>query len=492
MRAMTAVAVPLPAESSPRQPLGLFGRALTLGLVAALSSWFSIQMTRFDGGVAAFWVANGLLTGMLLLSPRATWRWWFVAAAIGQVVARLAHGSSLLVTVTIVAINLLESGIVAVWVRRQSASLATRSLGRTARDAMFATFFACAVSASLATFVLSQTVISTPPGVTWFSWYAAHVLGMVIVATLTVCTLQPQVGLLGRAGHRVDFVLSSVLLAATCFLVFWQERYPLLFLTYLPLMFMVWRHGLSGMMVGVVLVAGFSGVSAAQGHGPFGLIEGASALARMLFWQLYVASGCLLAYSTALSMARRRKLERDLQRSETRYRDLAEEAQRLARFDSLTGLANRRRFDEELSHAVARAGRNGSALMLLTLDLDHFKRVNDTLGHAAGDAELEEFARRIRDGVFDVDLVARLGGDEFAVLVEYTATEEVGARIAEHLLREMRPSFELEGMALPVQASIGIGLHYPVRSGEKLKALADEALYVSKGRGRGTWALCKG
>jgi diguanylate cyclase (GGDEF)-like protein len=488
---MNAVVVPLPAAKSPRRSHGVLGKAVSLAVLAAVCSWFSIRMTRFDGGVAAFWVANGLLTGLLLVSPRATWRWWFAAAAIGQAAARLAHGSTLLVTLVMVVINLLESGIVAVWVRRQSASLATRSLGRTARDAMLATLVACAVSASLATFVLTQSVIATPPGVTWLSWYAAHVLGRVIVATLTVCTLQPQVGLVGRAGHRLDFVLSATLLAATCFFVFWQTRYPLLFLTYLPLMLMVWRHGLSGMMLGVVLVAGFSGVSAAQGHGPFALIEGASALAHMLFWQLYVASGCALAYSTALSMARRRKLERELQRSEARYRELAEEAQRLARFDALTGLSNRRRFDEELAQAVVRAGRNGTALMLLTLDLDHFKRINDTLGHAAGDAVLVEFARRIRDGVFDVDLVARLGGDEFAVLVEYTASEAVGERIAEHLLREMRPSFELEGFSLPVRASIGIGLHFPVRSGDKLKALADKALYESKGRGRGTWALCK-
>jgi diguanylate cyclase (GGDEF)-like protein len=492
MRAMNAVAIPLSAESEPIRSPGRLAAALWLALVAAACTWFSIRMTRFDGGVAAFWVANGLLAGLLLLSPRQNWRWWFAAAAVGQVAARLLHGSSLLVSLVVVAINLLESGIVAAWVRRRADGIEARSLGRTARDAMVATLVACAVSATLATLLLAHSMISTSPTTTWLSWYSAHVLGMVIVATLTVCTLQPRVGLLGRAGQRTDFALCAGLLAATCFGVFWQGRYPLLFLTYLPLMLMVWRHGLSGMMLGVVLIAGFSGVAAAQGHGPFALVTGASGLSMMLFWQSYVAAGCLLAYSTALAMARRRKLERELQRSEARYRGLAEEAQRLARFDSLTGLANRRHFEEELAHAVARSSRNGNALMLLALDLDHFKRINDTLGHAAGDAVLTEFARRIRDGVFDVDLVARMGGDEFVVLVEYTATAAVGERIAEHLLRELRPSFALDGGPVPVQSSIGIGLHHPVRSGEQLKALADKALYEAKARGRGTWALCEG
>jgi diguanylate cyclase (GGDEF)-like protein len=480
------------AEPAPRTRPGLLPRAFLLGLLTAACTWFSISLTRFDGGVSAFWIANGLLTGVLLLSPRASWRGWILGAAGGQAAARLAHGDTAWIALLMVAINVLECWIVSTWVRRSSDALGVdRSIGRMARDAMVATLVACAISASLVVLCLFDR-LGTPPLTSWMTWYAAHVTGMVVVATLTVCALQPGVGVLGRAGRRVDYALSLSLLLAVCAGVFWQDRFPLLFLTYLPLQFLVWRHGLSGMMAGVVFLAATSGFAAAQGGGPFALIGNASPFARMLFWQFYVAAGCLLAYSTAVAMARRRQLERRLVASEARFRELAAKAERQARFDELTGVANRRQFDEALAAAVARAPRTGAALMLLSLDLDNFKEVNDRLGHAAGDEVLREFARRIRDGVYDVDLVARLGGDEFVVLVEYSPTEASGELIASHLVREMRPPFQLESGPLQLSASIGIGLHQPVQSGARLMALADQALYEAKSRGRNTWALQRG
>jgi diguanylate cyclase (GGDEF)-like protein len=442
--------------------------------------------------VAVFWIANGLLTGTLLLSPREHWRGWLFAAALGQCTARFLHHDTPWLALALVANNLLESWIVALWVRRRSEVLgAGRSLGGLARDALLATVFACAVSASIATIALQGHVL-TAPLLTWMTWYAAHTTGMVVVATLTVCALQPRLGIFGRTGHRLDFALSLSLLAVTCVAIFWQARFPVLFVAFLPLQFLVWRHGFSGMMAGVVVLAAASGIAAAHDLGPFALIGHETPLARMLFWQGYIAAACVLAYSTAVAMARRRQLERRLLASESRYKLLAAEAERQARFDALTGLANRRHFDEELDHAVARASRNGTALMVLSLDLDHFKQVNDRLGHAAGDEVLREFARRIRDGVYEVDLVARLGGDEFVVLVEFTPTEASGERIASNLVREMRPPFALAGGPLALSASIGIGLHFPVRSGARLMELADRALYDAKARGRNTFAVQRG
>jgi diguanylate cyclase (GGDEF)-like protein/PAS domain S-box-containing protein len=168
------------------------------------------------------------------------------------------------------------------------------------------------------------------------------------------------------------------------------------------------------------------------------------------------------------------------------------ELERQARVDALTGLANRRHFEEDLSAAVARATRTGAALLALSLDLDRFKQINDSLGHAVGDEVLKEFARRVRASVYDVDLVARLGGDEFVVLVEYAPTAEAGERIARHLLDAMVPPFEIDGRDVPVATSVGIGLHQPVVSAAALMALADKALYEAKARGRNTWSLCRG
>jgi diguanylate cyclase (GGDEF)-like protein len=273
--------------------------------------------------------------------------------------------------------------------------------------------------------------------------------------------------------------------------VFTQTQYPLLFIMYLPLSLLVWRHGLSGMVMGVVLLAGASGIAAVADMGPFALMRGGG-LKRVLFWNLYMAAGALLAYSTALALTRQRQLERRLLASEAKYKLLAEEAEHLARFDALTGLANRRHFDEHLAEAVARAHRTGAGLMLLAFDLDRFKQINDTHGHAGGDAVLVEFARRVKECVYDVDLVARLGGDEFMVLVEYAPNEVAGERMARRILAAMQAPIVVGDAELPVSASIGVGLLRPVTTAADLMQLADRALYDAKSRGRNTWRLLQG
>jgi diguanylate cyclase (GGDEF)-like protein len=390
-----------------------------------------------------------------------------------------------------VLINLLESGLVAWWVRRDVHDLRAQSdLGRMARDALAATLAASFISATLALPLLAARMAPSP-AVTWVTWFSAHALGMVLVATLTTCALQPRVGLWGRAGRRFDYSLCVLLMGLVAYEVFTQTQYPLLFIMYLPLSLLVWRHGLSGMVMGVVLLAGASGIAAVVDTGPFALMR-ASGLKRLLFWNLYMSAGALLAYSTALALTRQRQLERRLLASEAKYKLLAEEAEHLARFDALTGLANRRHFDEHLAEAVARAHRTGAGLMLLAFDLDRFKQINDTHGHAGGDAVLVEFARRVKECVYDVDLVARLGGDEFMVLVEYAPNEVAGERMARRILAAMQAPIVVGDAELPVSASIGVGLLRPVTTAAALMQLADRALYDAKSRGRNTWRLLQG
>ena len=182
-------------------------------------------------------------------------------------------------------------------------------------------------------------------------------------------------------------------------------------------------------------------------------------------------------YSVSFDITEAKRLERELAK--------------LARFDPLTGLANRLQFEERLRRAVSRATRTGAPLMVLALDLDHFKQVNDGLGHAAGDEVLKEFARRLQAAVYDVDTVARLGGDEFMVLVEYSATRDSGELMASHIVAAMRPPIELPSGPVHVATSIGIGIQRPVRDGESLLACADRALYEAKAKGRGTWVVCR-
>lgn len=173
----------------------------------------------------------------------------------------------------------------------------------------------------------------------------------------------------------------------------------------------------------------------------------------------------------------------------TRIKEAERAMERLARHDGLTGLYNRMAFDERLPPALARARRAGAPVALLYLDLDRFKAVNDTLGHAAGDEVLREFARRLRACVREGDLVARLGGDEFAVLVEGAGPLASAEAIAGKLLREMARPFALAGGPREVAASIGIGYAAQDAGPEALMAAADRALYAAKSGGRATWRV---
>lgn len=165
----------------------------------------------------------------------------------------------------------------------------------------------------------------------------------------------------------------------------------------------------------------------------------------------------------------------------------------LARVDPLTGLPNRRAFNEFLPAALSRAGRSGSAIALMFLDIDHFKSINDTLGHASGDGVLVEYARRLRTSVRGTDTVARLAGDEFVVILEEVGTQETAARVARKIVGQINASaFRIDGRALDVTTSIGVAFHPAVDASvtaEQLLARADAALYDAKAAGRNTFAF---
>ena len=154
---------------------------------------------------------------------------------------------------------------------------------------------------------------------------------------------------------------------------------------------------------------------------------------------------------------------------------------RAAQYDELTGLPNRRLFQDRIRSAVARCVRKQGALAVLYVDIDDFKRVNDSLGHASGDLLLQEVARRLLLCVRESDTVARLGGDEFVVLLEDVHNLDDAQAVADKIRGTMRQPTEIDGGALRIQASIGIAL-YP-EHGEEIEQLlsyADEAMYSAK------------
>ncbi|WP_162579583.1 sensor domain-containing diguanylate cyclase [Variovorax sp. PBS-H4] len=165
----------------------------------------------------------------------------------------------------------------------------------------------------------------------------------------------------------------------------------------------------------------------------------------------------------------------------------------LARVDTLTGLPNRLAFNELLPAAIARAIRAQSALALMFLDIDHFKSINDTLGHAAGDDVLAEFARRLKDNVRVTDTVARLAGDEFVIVLENLERPEAASMVARKVINGIGATgFQVDGRSLDVTTSIGVAFHLPADGAittAELLARADAALYRAKAAGRNTFVL---
>ncbi len=188
----------------------------------------------------------------------------------------------------------------------------------------------------------------------------------------------------------------------------------------------------------------------------------------------------------------------------TERKELEQQVEHLAFHDSLTGLPNRKRFEEALRAAISRSRRSDQAVALLFMDLDGFKQVNDSLGHDVGDLLLCGVADRLRAATRETDLVARQGGDEFLVLVAdvqprgsaadapstiaaeavLAVADEVAARIE----RAMVDPFDLAGHQITTRASVGISVYpYDAQDERTLMKHADAAMYEAKRRGEGGW-----
>ncbi|WP_439887895.1 putative bifunctional diguanylate cyclase/phosphodiesterase [Pseudomonas sp. MBLB4123] len=209
--------------------------------------------------------------------------------------------------------------------------------------------------------------------------------------------------------------------------------------------------------------------------------------------QLALIVGCVTLLSLGIGLwaawgdrAQEHKVREQLQVSTLISQlDLARASlQQVAQFDSLTELLNRQGLDEALGEKIQAHRQQGTPLAVMFLDIDHFKRINDSLGHAAGDEMLRVLAERINGVLRDKDVIARFGGDEFCVVASLIDNEEA-RHLAQRLLLRIKEPIVLDGRSIVMTSSIGISL-FP-KDGESCEELikhADLALYQSKGSGR--------
>lgn len=183
-------------------------------------------------------------------------------------------------------------------------------------------------------------------------------------------------------------------------------------------------------------------------------------------------------------------LSRAFQNLTRRREQVEKDLQLLATTDALTGVHNRRMFDAFLPTALARGDRAGQPVGLAMLDVDKFKLINDTHGHAAGDAVLIEFARRLSGAVRATDTVARLAGDEFVVVFEQLSSPSEINVLGQRIISAMAQPFDIGGLKLSVTASVGIAVtSAPHTQPDEVLKSADEALYGVKAAGRNGYAV---
>ncbi|HZF70261.1 EAL domain-containing protein [Sulfuricurvum sp.] len=173
----------------------------------------------------------------------------------------------------------------------------------------------------------------------------------------------------------------------------------------------------------------------------------------------------------------------------TKKKEIENKIHYLANFDSLTGLPNREHMKDHFNHNLNLSKRNNRNFSIIFLDLDHFKEINDSLGHSYGDILLQDVSKRLKASIREEDTLSRLGGDEFILLLP--DTDSIGAaQVAEKILEIIRPTFSIESHELSVTASIGIAI-YPV-DGTNMELLlknADSAMYRAKQEGRDTYCF---
>jgi diguanylate cyclase (GGDEF)-like protein len=236
--------------------------------------------------------------------------------------------------------------------------------------------------------------------------------------------------------------------------------------------------GVRGAMIGTAVSLGLMAMPAivlAPGLGP----------------AAYVARGGVVALVAATVAVSRAVAGRHDERDASFERELQSRLELQATTDPLTGLPNRRRFEEEAERTLDHIARYGRRAAVLMLDLDGFKAVNDTVGHHAGDEVLTSVSARLVARLRSSDLIARLGGDEFVVLLPEVGMPELGA-LAEQLLEQIQLCTRVwRGVLLPVAGSIGIAL-FESSSGERLAELvrrADASMYEAKRAGGGQYRV---
>jgi diguanylate cyclase (GGDEF)-like protein len=437
----------------------------------------------FDAqGQAIWWPTNGLALALLLRTDRSRWATILIGILLGSWVSGIRHGwpvSSRILNFFANSIGPMLCALVLPRFRRLEDWLQQPRL--VLRYSVFSLVLAPVLSAS----IYATNARFFLPGLS--IWTAletradSDMLGYALFTPLILVLSTKQTYQRAKIAEIPMVALLLTLVGGATYLVFWQTSYPLSFVLISVVLLVTLRVGFIASVLAVNLVAVLATVATMHGQGPFMLGQGAIQSHRILLLQAFLALTMVTVFSVSVMQIERRVFHERLQIA-------YEEMEKRATTDVLTGLANRRLFDETLKLEWMRASRSGASLALLMLDVDHFKSYNDCYGHPAGDACLRCIAQTILALEHrSTDLLARYGGEEFSFLLPATKLEDA-ARIAEKIrsrIERMHADPENAG-EFAVTISIGCAAMMPTHdlAPEALIAASDRALYQAKRNGR--------
>jgi diguanylate cyclase (GGDEF)-like protein len=461
-----------------RMPLP--GRILLLAVIYFTAARLSLILAIPPGYATAVWPPSGIaLAALLLLGNRAWPGAWLGASLVNLTVAQ-----SPALAIVIATGNTLEALAGAALVRRFIGIPRRFERGREVVIFVVIAAASCAIAATVAVAGLAIGGSVSPPEIfhNWWTWWQGDLTGIIIVAPL-ILSWSLRRAAPWPLSKRLESVAFALLLLAVTFLAFHVgDAAPpssLFSLTFAIMPFMIWaalRFSQRVVTTATVVSCAFAvyyTVEDARTLAPSTLNE--LLLTLLAFVSAVVVAGLVLS---AVMVERSRAVER-LSRA---LADLQEQAVT----DPLTGLYNRRYLRDFLQREWIRAKRRDGTLAVIMIDLDHFKRINDTYGHEMGDFVLTAVAALLRTHIRSSDIVCRYGGEEFALVLPDAAPDTVLRRAED--IREAIGRLELNHRGVPIDrvtASLGVAL-FPGRADgpDTLLRASDEALYAAKGAGR--------
>ena len=461
---------------------GAMGYAALLCVLVLLASMFGVW-TRLAGQLAVFWPANALLLGMLIRFPRFDTPAGWVAATLGYLLGGYVAGDAPLPNLLLTMGNLFSVAVgYTLWSRRRVDERRLASPGAV----LHLLWITCAASlaAGAAGGLIAPFVLHGDPLVSALSWFISEFINFIVIlpALLTIPrTSPPTVARQWRAGHAP---VQRLLRAAPYVCLLLSLGLALMVggpgAMAFPLPALLWcgmTHGVFRTAVLALLTTTWTLLAISRGYLDIGTSFDSNLPLNSI--RLGVALIALSPLAVASAMAA--------------HNALLERLRHMAEHDPLTGTMNRRAFAEHANRALLELRRADAPAGLLILDIDRFKAVNDTHGHATGDQVISHVAECLRRHLpHGPQILGRLGGEEFAVLLPGCDLEKT-QQVAEHM-RSACAGGEVDsaaGVQVRVTASIGAAVAAPaVESLDRYLHAADHALYQAKHEGRNRVVVC--